>query len=332
MRQSKIVVTLTGGVILALATMSCMAKSSTRATDKSPSRDSMTASQRPATTELPIPTNRTGAGDNPNDSNRVVGCADQKNDSTGSPDCVPQNRRTAGDRTGNDRAGSGYGADAVAGCASRRDTAGNLVYDDPTCPARYSESQPLLITGPDAIRRIKDNAFFDRAIEKSVKHTREAEIAGDQGNAPEMLQHANLALAQAKQAQRAGNVPGLNEGIIELREALHVSLSLDRHRSGETQPASDRDRRTDGTIANNNKMTTDSSTRCTSRTDANGTVIYDDPACGSQYDRSRTSLQDATAHVREARVRLSEAGSMRPLDTRPPRTMGTDQKTRIGGQ
>jgi len=63
-----------------------------------------------------------------------------------------------------------------------------------------------------------------------------------------MLQHAQLSLDQAKQAQRAGNVPGLNEGIIVLREALSLPPGA--------------------------------------------------------------SLQDATAHVRDARIRLSHAGGI----------------------
>ena len=63
-----------------------------------------------------------------------------------------------------------------------------------------------------------------------------------------MLQHVQLSLDQAKQAQRAGNVPGLNEGIIALREALSLPPGV--------------------------------------------------------------SLQDATAHVRDARIRLSHAGGI----------------------
>ena len=180
-----------------------------------------------------------------------------------------------------------------------------VIYDDPNCPARYRASQAPVVGSAEDVYRVKESAFFNRYIENAVKHTREAEIAGDQGNAPEMVQHANLALAQAKQAQRAGNVPGLNEGVIELKEALNGSLRNDRTAS-------------------------DSPTRCTSRTDANGNVIYDAPACRSQYDQSRSSLQDTTAHVREARVRLSEAAGMRPIDTRAPRTMGTNQNPRVG--
>ena len=66
----------------------------------------------------------------------------------------------------------------------------------------------------------RENAFYDRYITKAVKHAREAEIAANQGHAPEMLRHAELSLDQAKEAQRAGNIAELNQGIIALRETL----------------------------------------------------------------------------------------------------------------
>ena len=51
--------------------------------------------------ERPVPSDRTGAGNSTYDSDRVTACADQKGDATGSPDCVPQTRPTAGsDRSG----------------------------------------------------------------------------------------------------------------------------------------------------------------------------------------------------------------------------------------
>lgn len=65
------------------------------------------------------------------------------------------------------------------------------------------------------------------------------------------LEHAQLSLDQAKQAQSAGNVPGLNEGIIGLRETLSLPPGA--------------------------------------------------------------SLQDATAHVRGARIKLSQAGGIRTI-------------------
>jgi hypothetical protein len=155
------------------------------------------------------------------------------------------------------------------------DAKGNVIYDDPACPTRFSQVQPMVKEYRDP-RELKDNAFFDRYIEKAVKEAREAEIAGNQGHAPEMVEHANLALTQAKQAQRAGNVPGLNEGIMALREALAIPLSTYRDRTAYDSPVG-------------------ASSTCTSRTDANGVVIYDDPDCPLRYGQTaRASLQNAT--------------------------------------
>jgi hypothetical protein len=191
------------------------------------------------------------------------------------------------------------------------DARGNVIYDDPACPTRYSQVQPMVKEYSDP-QVLKDNAFFDRYIEKAVKEARQAEIAGNQGHAPEMVEHANLALTQAKQAQRAGNVPGLNEGILALREALAIPLSTYRGRTAYDSPT--------GTAAT-----------CTSRTDANGTVIYDDPNCPLRYGQTtRDSVQDATAYVREARIRLSEAGGMRPIDTRAPGVLAANTSSMAG--
>ncbi len=251
--------------------------------------------------ERPVPSDRTGAGNSPADTDRVTACADQKGDVTGSPDCVPQNRPTA---------------QGVSGCASRRDARGNVVYDDPSCPTRYRQSHREMGSSDQNVSLTKESAFFDRYVGKSVRHAREAEIAGDQGNSIELMQHANLALADAKQAQRAGNVPGLEEGIFELREAMTVGLSSNRARSHENRASSE---------------AAADPTRCSSHTDGNGNVVYDDPACRTQYDQSGNTVQDATAHVREARIRLSEAAGMRPVDTRTPRAMG-DSKSRVGAR
>jgi hypothetical protein len=169
---------------------------------------------------------------------------------------------------------------------------------------------------------IKDNAYFDRYIDKAVKHAAEAELAGMQGHAPELLEHAQESLDQAKQAQRAGTVPGLNEGIVELREALNST------RAGDGSIAACTSRTDvngtviydDPTCPTRNKTATDPTTEsiatCTSRTDANGTVIYDDPTCPTRSRKPQGALQSATAHVREARINLSKAGGIKPVEIR----------------
>jgi hypothetical protein len=86
-------------------------------------------------------------------------------------------------------------------------------------------SDPPTVTDPQKVYLIKENPFFNSRIEKAVKHAREAEIAGNLGQAPELLQHAQLSLDQAREAQRAGSVPGLNEGIASLRKTLELPIS-----------------------------------------------------------------------------------------------------------
>ena len=116
----------------------------------------------------------------------------------------------------------------------------------------------------------RESAFFDRYMDKAVKHAREAEIAANHGHGPEMRRHAELSLDQAKEAQRAGNVPGLNEGIIALRETL---------RNGEA-----------------------------------------------------SQLQDATSHVRDARINLSKAAGMKSRDTDLAGARASNTSTRMNSQ
>ncbi len=139
-----------------------------------------------------------------------VGCADQPGNKAGSLDCEKLKRRASTERTAQ--------ASSMAVCTSHMDAKGNVVYDDPTCPSRI---RPV-VTNAQSIYLIKENPFFNLHIEKAVNHARAAEIAGNQGQAIDLLDHAQMSLLQAKEAQRAGNVPGLNEGIISLTEALRL--------------------------------------------------------------------------------------------------------------
>jgi hypothetical protein len=98
------------------------------------------------------------------------------------------------------------------------DAKGKVIYDDPTCPSRI---RPV-VSNPASIYLIRENPFFGLHIDKALGHARAAEMAGNEGQAIELLNHAQMALLQAKEAQRAGNLPGLNEGIISLIEALRL--------------------------------------------------------------------------------------------------------------
>jgi hypothetical protein len=169
------------------------------------------ANQRPLT-ERPVPSNRTGTGD-PLATNQAVPCADERADMTAPLNCSPAGRgrdEQALDRTA-------YSAEALSACQHKVDASNHVIFDDPACARRY---RPQMGSSFENVDYSRESAYFDRYMDKAVKHAREAEIAANQGHSTEMLRHAELALDQAKEAQRAGNVPGLREGIMELRATL----------------------------------------------------------------------------------------------------------------
>jgi len=292
--------TVTAGLMLMLVSASCSSKANTRTTANPPPADRVVATDRSTTypddvassdrmrttdsrtasTERPVPSNRVGSGDNRIADDRVVPCADDKGDMTASADCVPRNRRMGNDATA-------YDPGARATCASRTDAKGHVIYDDPACAARY---RTQMGSSFENVNWSRESAFFDRYMDKAVKHAREAEIAGNQGHGTEMLRHAELSLEQAKEAQRAGNVPGLNEGIIDLRETLrHGALEQSR----EAQRA--------GNVPGVNEGMFDSKE----------TLRHGE---GAQWP-------NATADVRDARIHLSQAAGMKARDTRPVGTL-----------
>lgn len=127
-----------------------------------------------------------------------------------SGDCEKLKRRVATEKTGQ--------ASSMAACTSHMDAKGKVVYDDPTCPSRIKP----VVNDPGSVYLIRENPFFSLHIDKAKEHARAAEIAGNQGQAIDLLEHAQASLLRAKEAQRAGNVPGLNEAIISLTEALRL--------------------------------------------------------------------------------------------------------------
>lgn len=129
---------------------------------------------------------------------------------SGSSDCDKLKRKVSIDKTTKASA---------AVCTSHMDAKGTVIYDDPTCPARMGGA---VVTDAGSVYLIRENPFFNLHIEKAVDHAKAAEIAGNQGQAADLMEHAQMSLMQAKEAQRAGNVAGLNEGIISLREALRL--------------------------------------------------------------------------------------------------------------
>lgn len=236
MLKKPYVVTVAGGLILMLVTASCASKPSTRTTANPPPKDGTVASDRTAVnsdgtrmastdqkaeqgrlttepsnqrpvTERPVPSERTGSGD-PMATNQAVPCADERADMTAPFNCVPREHTS-------------YAPEALATCPHRTDADGHIIFQDQACARRYRvQDRVQMGSSFENVDYSRESAYFDRYMDKAVKQAREAEIAANQGHAPEMLRHAELALDQAKEAQRAGNVPGLREGISELRQTL----------------------------------------------------------------------------------------------------------------
>jgi hypothetical protein len=197
-------------------------------------------------------------------------------------------------------------------------------------------NDPPTLSDPQSIYLAKENPFFATHIEKAVKHTREAEIAGNLGQAPELLQHAQLSLAQAREAQRAGSVPGLNEGIAFLRKALALPMQDPMQASpslaqgvdpqcidelgrqcGEVQPGGGRIQKCfDDKINNFSPM-------CQQQL-KEGKAEVGAAIVENRHQKELTaspsaanSVQEATNYVREARKNFSQAGGIKFVDLKP---------------
>ncbi|HKS74300.1 MAG TPA: small metal-binding protein SmbP [Nitrospira sp.] len=175
----------------------------------------MTVSPQPEAATAPFET--TVAAETPADA-RVSSMSDERmatdpcasQSAAASLDCEKLKRRVSTPKTGE--------ASSMAACTTHMDAKGNVVFDDPACPSRI---RPV-VNDPGRAYLIRENPFFSLHIDKATDHALRAEIAGKQGRAIDLLDHAQMALLQAKEAQRAGNLPGLSEGIIQLTEALRL--------------------------------------------------------------------------------------------------------------
>jgi small metal-binding protein len=117
---------------------------------------------------------------------------------------------------------AGAGTNDYAGvdprCPSTVDAKGKVAYADAGCAERYRF-------------QTKENAFYDRYADKAAKHARAAEIAGNEGNMPDMIEDAELSLDHAKEARRANNNPDLAAGIAALRQAIALGQTHEVPRS-----------------------------------------------------------------------------------------------------
>jgi hypothetical protein len=208
---------------------------------------------------------------------------------------------------------------------------GSISYgaDPPVIPPTVSTAEQVYL--------IRENPFFNMHIEKAVQHARDAEIAGNMGQPEELLEHAKISLMQAREAQRAGNVPGLNEGIADLRKALRLPTWLTQastqassaegtdprcldelqRECGDVQPGSGRIQQCFDDKINN------FSPICQEKLKEGKAAIaaalltnrHDKSLGGTQ--REEAAVRSATDLVREARKNLSEAGGLKYKEIKP---------------
>jgi len=226
-------------------------------------------------------------------------------------------------------ASASYAADTPAGAMA-----------NPTTEAASAPQLPV-VNDPQSVYRIKDNPFFSLHIEKSIEHARAAEIAGNVGQSAELLEHAQMSLMRAKEAQRAGNVPGLNEGIANLRKALKLPLWLTQgstqasassaqgadpqcideleRQCGEVQPGSGRIQQCfDDKINNFSPM-------CQEKL-KEGKAAIAAAILGNRHEkalsgtpREEAAVRSATDSIREARKNLSQAAGKKYVEIKPER-------------
>jgi Small metal-binding protein len=207
-----------------------------------------------------------------------------------------------------------------------------------------ASNQPTMVS-PQQIYLIRENPFFNMHIEKAVQHAREAEIAGNMGESEVLLEHARMSLMQALEAKRAGTVPGLNEGIANLKKAVSLPTSqastqttsaegtdprcIDelQRECGDVQPGSGRIQQCFDDKINN------FSTMCQEKLKEGKAAIaaavlgtkHEKALSGNQ--RAEAAVRSATDLVREARKNLSEAGGLKYKAIQPQTvtTVSTDK-------
>lgn len=86
--------------------------------------------------------------------------------------------------------------------------------------ASCSSTQSAPAIDPSVKWSQKDNAFYERNVNAAFNHARAAEIAGSQGNNALLVHHAQIALGQVKEAQRAGSNAPLDDAMVSLRKSL----------------------------------------------------------------------------------------------------------------
>ena len=187
----------------------------------------------------------------------------------------------------------------------------------PATASRAMASTQPTVTNPGQIYLIRENPFFNLHIEKAVNHAREAEIAGNMGESEVLLEQARLSLMRAREAQRAGNVPGLNEGIANLKQALNLNTWLTQApRQTSLAEAPQAAMPTSPAEMSQSAPQTSSAEMSQASTLTSSPQITGQKSL-SEPQRSDAALRSATDAVREARKNLSEAGGLKYKEIQP---------------
>ena len=186
----------------------------------------------------------------------------------------------------------------------------------PASASRAVASSPPTVTNPGQIYLIRENPFFNLHIEKAVNHAREAEIAGNMGESEVLLEQARLSLMRAREAQRAGNVPGLNEGIANLKQALNLNTWL-MQGPKQTSLAETPQAATPTTPAEMSQSAPQTSAEMSPTSTVTSSPQVTGKKSLSDPQRTDAALRSATDAVREARKNLSEAGGLKYKEIQP---------------
>lgn len=301
--------TVIGGLSLVLLLTSCSSGSRTRTAANSPAQgndvvtDRRTVDDRGASasydpmdrmttrdqmaTERQVPQDRLGTGSR--EADRIVPCADDKGDMTASSDCARVNRDRRAD----------YRGGLAAACPSRVDAQGRFLYDDPACPNRYYNDRAAYdrTTGAAACASrvdAKGNVVYDDPACPARYHRQMGSSFENVRWTQESAfydRYADKAVKHARAAEVAGNQGHVPEMV------RHAELSLDQAKEAQRvghQPDLDA-----GIVALREAITFGQTSQA--------------PA--------------AVSSLRDARIKLSRAAGIQPLDTRPANELVTATST-----
>ena len=196
---------------------------------------------------------------------------------------------------------------------------------------------PPVVNDPGKVYLIRENPFYWLHVEKSIEHAGAAEIAGNMGQLLELRTHAQISLMEAMEAQRAGNVAGLNEGIANLKKALETQPSTQgaqasssaqgvdpqcidelERQCGDVQPGSGRIQQCfDDKINNFSSMCQEKlKDGKAATTAAILTTRHEKQLSGTAREEAVT--RSSTAFVREARKNLSQAAGKKYVEIQLP--------------